>query len=143
MLDIDGGDNLNLEFSTKWSKGNLIKDDGDIGQLSIKGNAITFHIDGSGDVFARNFVGYANMHKYKVFTYGKANADATGNFYHVSKVFLYNGNDYSDFIYSSGSSNGIAFQALNHLRFCKTHIFKFAEKRPITLRIFSLHFVNL
>jgi len=97
MQDTDGGDNLDLEFSTKWSKGNLIKDDGEIGQLSIKGNAITFHIDGYGDVFARNFVGCANTHIYKVFTYGQTNADATGYFYRVSKVFLYNGNDYSDF----------------------------------------------
>ena len=89
---------MNPEFSTKWSKDDIIRDDGDIGKLSIKGNAITFHIDGYGDVFARNFVGYDNngMHYFKVYTYGRSNADKTGYFYRVSKVFLYNG-DYTEF----------------------------------------------
>ncbi len=87
---------MNPEFSTKWSKGNEIRDDGDIGQLSIKGNTITFHIDGYGDIFARNFVGRDSMHNFKVYTYGQSTADETGHFYHVSKVFLYNGN-YKEF----------------------------------------------
>lgn len=87
---------MNPEFSTKWSKGNEIGDNGDIGQLSIKGNTITFHIDGYGDIFARNFVGRDSMHNYKVYTYGQSNADKTGHFYRVSKVFLYNG-DYTEF----------------------------------------------
>lgn len=87
---------LNPKFNTKWSKGNEIRDDGDIGQLSIEGNTITFHIDGYGDIFARNFVGRDSMHNFKVYTYGQSTADETGHFYRVSKVFLYNG-DYEEF----------------------------------------------
>jgi len=87
---------LNPEFSTKWSKDNKIRDDGDIGQLSINGNAISFHIDGYGDIFARNFVGQDSMHNYKVYTYGQSKSDETGHYYRVSKVFLYNG-DYTEF----------------------------------------------
>jgi len=87
---------LNPEFSTKWSKDNKIRDNGDIGKLSINGNTISFHIDGYGDIFARNFVGRDSMHNYKVYTYGQSNADETGHFYRVSKVFLYNG-DYTEF----------------------------------------------
>lgn len=92
-----GGDILNPEVSTKWSKDDTIRDDGDIGQLSINRNTISFHIDGYGDIFAKNFVGRDSMHNYKVYTYGQSNADKTGYFYPVSKVFLYNGDDYSEF----------------------------------------------
>jgi hypothetical protein len=87
---------MNPEFSTKWSTGDEIKDNGDIGQLSIQGNTITFHINGYGDILARNFVGHDSMHNYKVYTYGQSNADENGHFYQVSKVFLYNG-DYKEF----------------------------------------------
>lgn len=87
---------MNPKFSTKWSKDNEIRDDGEIGQLSINGNTISFHIDGYGDTFARNFVGRDSMHNFKVYTYGQYNADETGHFYRVSKVFLYNG-DYTEF----------------------------------------------
>ncbi len=69
----------------------------EIGQLSIDKNTITFHVDGSGDIFARNFVGSKDMHTYKVFTYGQGNSDSSGYFYIVSKVFLYNGSDYINF----------------------------------------------
>lgn len=87
---------MNPDFITKWSKGNTIRDDGDIGKLSISGNTISFHIDGYGDLFARNFVGRDDLHNFKVYTYGQSNADKTGYFYRVSKVFLYNG-DYTEF----------------------------------------------
>ena len=82
----------------KWSKGNEIKDNGDIGELVIDGNSITFHINGYGDPFARNFVGRAESHHYKVYTYGQGSADATSVFYHVEKAFLYNGDNYKDFV---------------------------------------------
>lgn len=83
--------------NTKWSTEDIIKADGNIGQLSIDKNSISFHIDGSGDVFARNFVGSGDMHNYKVFTYGQGKSDSSGYFYRVSKVFLYNGSDYINY----------------------------------------------
>jgi hypothetical protein len=86
-----------FSVNTKWSKGDSIKGDGDVGQLSVDKNSISFHIDGSGDVFARNFVGSGDMHYYKVFTYGQGKSDSIGYFYRVSKVFLYNGSDYTDY----------------------------------------------
>lgn len=53
MIDLnDGG----IEINTKWSKGNILKDDNNIGYLSIKENEITFNIGGAGDIFARNFI---------------------------------------------------------------------------------------
>jgi hypothetical protein len=82
---------MDFHFTTKWSKHNEIRDDGDIGQLSVEGNTIIFHIVGNGDVFARNFVGHNSMHNYKVYTFGRSSEDDTGCFYRVSKMFLYNG----------------------------------------------------
>jgi len=86
-----------FSINTKWSKGDSVKADGDIGQLSIDKNSISFHINGSGDIFARNFVGSGDMHYYKVFTYGQEKSDSSGYFYRVSKLFLYNGSDYTDY----------------------------------------------
>lgn len=86
-----------INVSTKWSKNNVIEADGTIGQLMINRNKITFHIDGYRDVFGRNFVGSGDFHTFKVYTYGQESSDSTGYFYRVSKVFLYNGSDYSDY----------------------------------------------
>ncbi|WP_148298752.1 HEPN domain-containing protein [Paenibacillus pini] len=85
-------------IQSKWSNGNEIKDTGDIGQLVIDENSITFHIEGYGEPFARNFVGSDGGHYYKVYTYGEVSKDLTGVFYHVTKAFLYNGENYKDFI---------------------------------------------
>ncbi|MFC5528356.1 HEPN domain-containing protein [Cohnella yongneupensis] len=86
-----------MNVQCKWSKGNEIKDNGDIGQLAIDGNNITFHIDGYGDPFARIFVGKDSSHLYKVFTTGQSGGDSTGTLYHATKAFLYNGEDYMEF----------------------------------------------
>lgn len=82
--------------NTKWSKGDIIKSNEETGQLSVDKNTITFHIDGSKDIFARNFVGHKD-HTYKVFTYGPGESDTSGYFYIVSKVLLYNASDYTNF----------------------------------------------
>ncbi|MCM3240705.1 hypothetical protein M3589_23910 [Heyndrickxia oleronia] len=84
------------KVKTKWSKGNIITPDGDIGQLTINKNDIKFHLQGNGDIFPCNFVGQGD-HKYKVFTNGQQNSDSSGFFYNVSKAFLYNGSDFDDF----------------------------------------------
>lgn len=94
MIDLNDG---RIEINTKWSKGNILKGDNNIGHLSIKGNEITFSIDDEGDIFARNFIGYKEGHIFKVFTYGQEKVNSTGYFYRVSKVFLYNGNDYDKY----------------------------------------------
>ena len=101
-MDISEGE---VSINTKWSKGDSVKADGEIGQLTIDRNSISFHIDGSGDIFARNFVGLGDMHYYKVFTYGRGRSDSSGYNYRVSKVFLYNGSDYKD--YNSDYIEGI------------------------------------
>ncbi|HLR69634.1 MAG TPA: hypothetical protein VK105_21305 [Virgibacillus sp.] len=59
-----------LNVSTKWSIGDIIKPDGEIGQLSIDKNSICFHVNGAGDIFPENFVGTDDGHYYKVFTHG-------------------------------------------------------------------------
>jgi predicted RNA-binding protein with PIN domain len=84
------------KIDTKWSKGNIITPDGDIGQLTINKNEIKFHLQGHGDIFPCNFVGQGD-HKYKIFTYGQQKSDSNGFFYKVSKAFLYNGSDYDNF----------------------------------------------
>lgn len=92
MIDLNDG---RIEINTKWSKGNALKDDNSIGHLSIKGNEITFNIQGTGDVFARNFMGSSEGKTFKVFTYGQQEIDSTGCFYRVSKACLYNGDNYA------------------------------------------------
>jgi len=101
-----GVSDCEIKVTTKWSSGDVIRPDGDIGQLSINKNSITFHLDGSGDIFARNFVGSGDMNNYKVFTYGQGKPDSSGYFYAVSKAFLYNGSDYKD--YSGDKIEGIS-----------------------------------
>lgn len=87
-----------LNVSTKWSIGDIIKPDGEIGQLSIDKNSICFHVNGAGDIFPKNFVGTDDGHYYKVFTHGQGKSDLKGYFYRVSKVFMYNGIDYTNYI---------------------------------------------
>lgn len=92
MIDLNNG---RIEINTKWSKGNVLKVDNSIGHLSIKGNEITFNIKGTGDIFARNFIGSSEGNTFKVFTYGQQELDSTGCFYRVSKACLYNGDNYT------------------------------------------------
>lgn len=92
MIDLNEG---RIEINTKWSKGNVLKDDNSIGHLSIKENEIMFNIEGTGDIFARNFIGYSEGKTFKVFTYGQQELDSTGCFYRVSKACLYIGDNYA------------------------------------------------
>lgn len=85
-------------IQNKWSKGNEVNDNGQIGQLVINGNSITFHIDGYGDPFARNFVCTNDSHYYKVYTVGQGKGDSSGCFYRVTKAFMYKGQDYKNFV---------------------------------------------
>lgn len=97
-------------INTNWSKGNSITPEVEIGKLVIDNNNITFHLDGYSDIFSRNFVGRNEDHIYKVYTYGQSGSDSTGYFYKVSKVFLYNGNDYEKF-------NGDYIEGINSFSF--------------------------
>lgn len=83
--------------NTKWSKGDKTLDNGEIGTLTIENNNIKFHLNGYSDIFARNFVGNYDDHVFKVYTYGEDKYVDNGHLYQVSKAFLYNGFDHSEF----------------------------------------------
>lgn len=101
---------LGKKIRSKWSKGDEVKDNGDIGELIIDGNDISFHIDGTGDIFSNTYVANLEHHYYKVFTYGQESSDDRGYFYRVSKAFEYNGSDYKEFAENIDGITSVSFE---------------------------------